>query len=105
MLCAAPDPEGLARLRGAAVGSQWELVGGAWSLEVLESQVLEWRPDVVVLDAALGRPAVESVRRVRPNARVVSLGPLPGADAEVADLEEVRPAILGLPRPGGPVRA
>jgi hypothetical protein len=104
VLCAAPDREGLAGLRRASVGAQWELVGGAASLDVLESQVLEWRPDVVVLDAGLGRRAVEAARRARPGVRVVSLGPLEGADAEVAELDEVRPAILGLPRPGGPVR-
>src|SRR5881397_3555733 len=102
VLCAAPDDARLSLLRLASVAAHWELVGGAGSLEVLEQQVLEWQPDVVVIDAALGERALEAVRRARPNARIVSVGMLAGADALAGDLDDVRPTILGLPRPGGP---
>jgi hypothetical protein len=104
VLCAASDLGRLGEVRIAAVSVHWELVGGASSLAQLETQADEWRPDVVVMDAALGGQAVQVVRRVAPTARIVSVGPLTGADAEADSLEDVRPAVLGLPRPGGPVR-
>jgi hypothetical protein len=47
---------------------------------------------------------VDACRVGKPGVRVVSVGSLAGADEEAASLEEVRAAILGLPRPGGPVR-
>jgi hypothetical protein len=37
-------------------------------------------------------------------ARVVAVGAGTGADAESTDLDGVKDAILGVPRPGGPVR-
>jgi AmiR/NasT family two-component response regulator len=104
VLCAAADPERVEELRRAAVGAHWELVGGAASLKALEDQVAEWQPDVVVVDAALGEAALTVVRRIRPSIRIVALGTMSGADAEAAWHEDVRAAILGLPRPGGPVR-
>jgi hypothetical protein len=104
VLCAAAGPERLGELRRATVGTHWELVGGAASLEALENQVAEWGPDVVVVDASLGERAVIAVRRIRPSIRIVALGQMFGADAEAASQEDVRAAILGLPRPGGPVR-
>jgi hypothetical protein len=104
VLCAAASPDRLEKLRRAAVGVDWELVGGAAGLEALEDQVSEWRPDVLVVDDDLGDHAVISAKRVDPSIRIVVLGAMSGADAEAASLEEVRGAILGLPRPGGPVR-
>lgn len=104
ILCAAPTQDGLTELRCACVDARWELVGGAASIEALEGQIGECRPDVVVLDAGLGVGALHAVRRARPGARVVSWGPLPGADAEAAFPDDLPAAILGLPRPGGPVR-
>jgi hypothetical protein len=74
-------------------------------MEALEGQVTEWQPDVVVIDAQLGEVAVAALRRIRPSIRIVSLGSLSGADAEAPSQEDVRAAILGLPRPGGPVRS
>ena len=105
VLCAASGRDRLRELRVAAVSVHWELVGGASSLAELEDHVREWRPDVVVLDDGLGDRAVQVVRRTVPTARIVSVGSLPGSDAECGALEEVRPAVLGQPRPGGPVRA
>src|SRR5881296_3893833 len=92
VLCAAPDTDGLAQLRRAAAGSEWELVGGALSLDDLERQAAELEPDVVVMHAGLGPAAVESVRRVRPGARVVALGAVTGADAVASAPEDVRAA-------------
>ncbi|MGH2572911.1 MAG: hypothetical protein ACRDGU_05455 [Actinomycetota bacterium] len=104
VLCAAADAGRLAQLKRAAVSTNWELVGGASSLDELGGQVGEWQPDVVVIDAGLGPDAASRAREARSTVRIVSLGPLSGADEEAASLEELKPAILGLPRPGGPVR-
>ncbi|HEY3209330.1 MAG TPA: SGNH/GDSL hydrolase family protein [Actinomycetota bacterium] len=105
VLCAASDRARLGELKRASVAVEWELAGGATSLEELAAQVADLRPDVVVIDAALGPQAVAKAKEAKPGIRVVSIGPLPQADEEAASLEEVRAAILGLPRPGGPVRA
>jgi hypothetical protein len=104
VLCAALDRPRLGELKRAAVAVEWELTGGATSLEELAVQVADLRPDVIVVDAALGAQAVATVKEAKPGVRVVSIGPLPEADEEAASLDEVRAAILGLPRPGGPVR-
>jgi ABC-type xylose transport system substrate-binding protein len=104
VLCAAPDRTRLGELKRAAVAQEWELTGGATSIEELESQVADLGPDVVVIDAVLGPQAVATCRGAKPGIRVVSVGPLSGTDGEAASVKEVRAAILGLPRPGGPVR-
>src|SRR5881397_436165 len=104
VLCGAAGPQRLDELRRASVGAHWELVGGAVSMEALEGQMAEWQPDVVVVDADLGEGAVAALRRVRPSIRIVAVGSLCGADAEARSTEDVRAAILGLSRPGGPVR-
>lgn len=103
VLCAAADRERLAEVKRAAVGAEWELVGGASSLEELVAQVVDRRPDVLILDAGLGAESVVQARAVMPTVRIVAIEPVAGAD-EVTSLHEVRAAILGLPRPGGPVR-
>lgn len=104
VLCATTDRARLGELKRASVGVEWELAGGATSLEELAAQVADLRPDVVVIDAALGPEGVSNAKEAKPGVRIVSIGPLPGADGEAASLEEVRAAILGLPRPGGPIR-
>jgi len=105
VLCAAGDRARLTALKRAAVGVAWELVGGAVSLDELPDQLASWRPDVVVLDASLGPGALRAVRDSGRSVRLVSVGELPGSDAVVGSLDEVRDAILGVPKPGGPVRA
>src|SRR5437870_4438716 len=106
VLCAAPDPERLGSLKRAAVGAEWELVAGARSEAELCEQLVEWRPDVVVIDASLGTEAFERARALRPGARLVAMGETGGPiDAEAGSLDQVRGAILGIPKPGGPVRA
>lgn len=104
VLCAAMDRARLGELKRASVAVEWELAGGATSLEELAVQVADLRPDVVVVDGTLGPEAVATAREAKPGVRVVSIGPLTDADEEAASLDEVRAAILGLPRPGGPVR-
>src|SRR5687768_13461901 len=99
VLCAAPDAGRLAELKRATVSVDWELVGGALSAEDLARQVALHRPDVVVVDAALGPDVVASVRSARPDARIIAVGSLPGADATASSVEEIRGAILGVPRP------
>ena len=105
VLCAAASQDRLAMLRQASTGVAWEIVGGAEGLEDLARQLESWHPDVVVLDAELGPEAVRSVQRIGPWARMVSLGEVPGVDEVAGSTEDIRSAILGLPRPGGPVRA
>jgi len=102
VLCAAAGAEVLAELKTAAVAADWELVGGAASLEELERQLATWEPNVILIDASLGSEAVRMARRSHPGARVVSVGSIEGADAMAGSLEEVRAAILGIPQSGGP---
>jgi DNA-binding NarL/FixJ family response regulator len=105
VLCASSNDDGLSKLKKAAVSAHWEVVGGAASLDELVKQLGEWNPDVVVIDAAMGSEAVRAVREARPAIRIVTLGPLlAGEDAAAETLLDVRRAMLGLPRTGGPVR-
>jgi hypothetical protein len=103
VLCAAPSRERLSALKRAAVSVHWELVGGALSVEELETQMADWRPDVAVVDAELLPNALSRVRALVPEARVITVGAA-GGDGEAASLDEIRDAILGLPKPGGPVK-
>jgi hypothetical protein len=104
VMCAAADAERLELLKRASVAATWELVGGAITLDELVKQIDEWRPDVVVVDAALGPGAAERIRAAHRRARVVSVGPMAAADAVAALPEDVRSAILGISPPGGPIR-
>lgn len=114
VLCAAPDAGRLAALKRAAVGTQWELAGGAVGAEDLIAQIAERRPHVVVMDG-LPADAAARARAASPTARIVVIasgveGPAPEPDRGDDRLFRVRPgaireAILGLPSPGGPVRA
>jgi hypothetical protein len=99
VLCAAPEVDRLGELKRAAVSAHWELVGGALSVEGLEAQLVQWEPDVLVLDSGLGPAAVARCREARPLARIVVVG------EAATEIEGVREAILGMPGPGGPVGA
>ena len=104
VLCAAPGPDRLRALKRATVSASWELVGGVGDEADLLAQLTSWRPDVVVLQD-MGEGAVALVRRTMPLARIVSVGvAVPGADAWAGTQDDVRGAVLGMPRPGGPVR-
>jgi hypothetical protein len=106
VLCGAADAGALAALKRAAVSAHWELVGGATSGAELVRQAAEWRPDVVVVEAGLVVD-VAGLRAAAPGARIVAVGEAEGldVDAVAADPGDLRAAILGLPGPGGPVRA
>jgi hypothetical protein len=104
VLCAAPGRGALQALKGAAVSVAWELVGGAVTAAELVKQLDELVPDVVVVDAALPDVGIGAIRRAAPRARVITLGPLDGADGVADSPQGIREAILGLPPVGGPVR-
>jgi chemotaxis response regulator CheB len=105
VLCAASGRDRLIELKKATVSTNWELVGGAPSLEELPGQLESWRPDVVVIDETLGADAVTAVRSALDRVRVVVVGTsIEGADDTAASFDDVRAAVLGLPKPGGPVR-
>jgi len=105
VLCVASGSDRLGALKRAAVSASWELAGGVADVRDLASQLDSRRPDVVVLDEGMGEEALTLVRAALPLARVVIVGePLPGADGVAPSDAEVRDAILGMPRPGGPVR-
>jgi DNA-binding NarL/FixJ family response regulator len=97
VLCAAPGPDRLRELKRAAVSVHWELVGGAASVEELADQLVDWKPDVLVLDSGLDQGAVERCREAQPGIRIIVVG--------ATEIEGVREAILGVPGPGGPVGA
>jgi DNA-binding NarL/FixJ family response regulator len=105
VLCAAPDPDRLLELKRAAASVHWELVRGALDMEELVKQIDQLRPDVVVIDAALGADAALRVRDRMPNARILSVGGSLDGETAAADPGTVREAILGLPPPAGPVRS
>jgi hypothetical protein len=103
VLCAAPDRERLTALKYAAVSKEYELTGGATDAEALLRQIEELEPDAVVVAHELAG-AIEAVRASYPSLRIVVVGAeAEAADESVADLQGVRSAVLGLPRPGGPV--
>ncbi len=104
VLCAAPGQDRLRALKLATVSARWELVGGVSDEGDLGGQLESWQPDVVVLEG-MGEGAVALVRTTLPLARVVTVGvAVTGADGVAGSEEEVRDSILGMPRPGGPVR-
>ena len=96
ILCAAPTPERLAEIKRASVSVNWELVGGATSLDEMATHIEEWNPDVVVLDKGFGSEGEARVREVKEAVRIVVV--------EAVDAESIQQTILGLPQPGGPVR-
>jgi hypothetical protein len=103
VLCVATDEESLAALKRATVGADWELATGATDASEAIAQLEDERPHVLV---AFGPFAdlIASARERLPAVRVVSDRDLPGTDVAVTSLDEVRDAILGRSRPGGPVR-
>ena len=103
VLCVARDPERLRALRLAAAGAGWELAPGATSTDEALRQLDERGPHVLVVEGDLG-DLVAAARAARPRLHVISVGRLPGADAEVGGLDEVRGAVAATASPGGPVR-
>ena len=103
VLCVATDEESLSALKRATVSADWELAPGATGVPEAVAQLEDDRPHVLV---AFGPFAdlIASARERLPTIRVVSDRDLPGTDVAVTSLDEVRDAVLGRSRPGGPVR-
>lgn len=103
VLCVAPDAAALAELKRASVSADWELARGAAGEEQAMAQLEDEEPHVVVAFGELG-DLVQRVRAANPFLRIVTDRDVPGASVVVASLEQIRSAVRGLPRPGGPVR-
>jgi hypothetical protein len=103
VLCVAQDDPSLAALRRAAVSAEWELTPGATTEEEALALLHEARPHVVVVSGPFEGFVARALELV-PYLRVVADRELPGAGVVVGSLEEVRGAIAGRRRPGGPVR-
>ena len=102
VLCVAEDDAALAALKRAAVSADWELAPGATDAAEALRQLHRERPHVVV---AFGPFAafVERALEAYPAIRIVADRDLPGASVVATSLAEVRGAVVGRPRPGGPV--
>ncbi len=103
VLCVAEDPGTLAALKRAAVSAEWELAPGATTEAEALEQLHAERPHVLVVFGPF-EGLVRAAREAYPFLRIVADRDLPGATVVAASLEEVRGAVKGLPRPGGPVR-
>ncbi len=102
VLCVAPDRNALEALKRAAVSSDWELAPGATDEAQARAQLEAERPHVLVVFGGF-RGFVATAREAFPSLRIVTDRDLPGATVVAASLGEVRGAVRGLPRPGGPV--
>ena len=103
VLCVAEDPPALAALKLAAVSADWELTMGATNERDALAQLHEDRPHVIVAFGPF-QGFVRSALDAYPYLRVIADRDLPGASVVTASLEEVRRAVKGRPRLGGPVR-
>jgi len=103
VLCVATDAESLAALKRATVSADWELAPGAQDEEGALAQIDAERPHIMVVFGPYER-LVSLARERFPGMRIVADRDLPGATVVATSLEEVRPLVTGLPRPGGPVR-
>jgi len=103
VLCVATDVESLGALKRATVAAEWELSAGATDAAGALAQLDEERPHFLVVFGPFHQ-LVADARERYPALRIVSDRDLPGADVVATSLEEVRGALLGAPRPGGPVR-
>jgi DNA-binding NarL/FixJ family response regulator len=102
IVVAAAEPDRRLALRRAAVTAEWEVVGEADGPEAAYGEAVERRARFLVLDAGAAGPRPEVlVRRLKstsPNAFVVGVGEVPGADATVGtdDLDGLRDAMRDL---------
>jgi len=103
VLCVAPDRETLGALKRASVSAEWELAPGATDFRDALDQIDVERPHVLVTVGAWDE-LIALVAERFPGMRIVADRETPGASAVATSLEEVRPLVVGLPRPGGPVR-
>jgi len=103
VLCVAPDGDALAALKRAAVSAEWEVSPGAATEQEALARLQSERPHVLVVFGDFAG-LVGKAREAFPFMRIVADRDVPGATVVVASMEEVRDAVKGLPRPGGPVR-
>ena len=103
VLCVAIDAASLAELKRAAVSAEWELAPGATDEADAIDQIDAEHPHVLVVFGPYER-LVALARERFPGMRIVTDRDVPGATAVATSLEEVRGLVMGLPRPGGPVR-
>ena len=103
VLCVAPDDGSLMALKSATVSAEWELTRGAVDLRGALDQIDTERPHVMVAFGPF-EDLVAIVRERFSGMRIVTDRDVPGATVVATSLDEVRGVVLGLPRPGGPVR-
>ncbi len=103
VLCVAGDRASLAELKRAAVSAEWELAAGATNEADAIGQIDAERPHVLIAFGPYER-LVALARERFPGMRIVADRDAPGATEVATSLGEVRSLVLGLPRPGGPVR-
>jgi DNA-binding NarL/FixJ family response regulator len=102
IVVAAADRERRLQLRRAAVTAEWEVVGEADGPEAAVREAVERRARFLVLDASAAGPRPEALARrlrsSRPDAFVVGVGEVAGADAAVpaGALEGLRDAMREL---------
>jgi len=102
VLCVAEDSSALAALKRASVSTEWELAAGATDEAEALRQLHEARPYVAVVFGPFAGFVARALEAY-PALRVVADRDLPGASVVVRASEEIRAAVLGRSRPGGPV--
>lgn len=105
VLCVAADAESLVQVKQASVGAEWELAPGAIEPGDALAQLKSTRAHCMVAWGPGLGDLIRTARENFPGLRIITDDDVPEASAVVASLDEVRSAITGLPRPGGPVRA
>ena len=104
VLCLAPDAEALQALKRVSVGAEWELAPGATTTDEALVQLEESPSHILVVSGSFAE-TVGVIKERYPGLRVVADFAADGVDVTVDSPDQVRDAILGSPRPGGPVRA
>jgi hypothetical protein len=103
VLCVASDRPALAALKRAAISAEWELAPGGTTEDDALAQLEAERPHVLVVFGDF-EGLVSRARERWPYLRIICDRDLPGSTVVVATPEEIRDAVKGLPRAGGPVR-
>ena len=101
VLCVAEGVDALASLKRATVSTEWELTAGATDEAEALRQLHEERPHVVVVFGPF-EGFVQRALAAYPALRVLADRAMPGVSVVVASPDEVRGAVLGRSRPGGP---
>jgi hypothetical protein len=107
VVCVAAGAPSLGALKRAVAGPEWELTAGATSAAEALAQLESERAHVLVTWGSFAE-LVGEARQRWPGLRIVSVGrgeKVPGADASIRSVKEVRDAIRGLSPPAGPVRS